>query len=552
MRTLSILMITALMLAHEGKETNRPPSAADPKIKAARKQLNAFKRGRYACCSRKSCDLCAMRYGKCDCANSLATDKQVCGQCLPQQKSKGATLRKPRPAVPRSPETEAVAQLLLEAKRTLVKEKRYACCKRGGCDECTFEADCPCGKDLAEKGEKGVCGSCYDGWHAGEGSFRNLDVAEVKLADMPPMTMPYVSGTAQIPDQAPMYMTSVRRGDWTLMTMGQVNLVSMQQSGPRGGDKFFSGNWFMPMASRRVGPGTLTIRSMFSLEPATVTQGRYPQLFQEGETWQGRPIRDGQHPHNAIMELGLLYQIPISESATVYFYGGPRGEPAIGPVPYPHRLSATENPIASLGHHFQDSTHIANNVVTGGINLGRITFEASGFSGREPGEQRWRLEKGAVDSVAGRVQFKLTSRSLVQYSQASITGVAERKSTSYTYVRPHGGGYWASTLVYGHNVEPKHSAHSFLAESTAFLKQKHWVWGRVEVTDRDAFHGKVGMFTAGYGHELPSPSKWMSLALGGQFNWYRVPGEVQPLYGRSPVGVQVNLRMRLKSSRMTF
>ncbi len=553
MRSLSVLMVTALLMAHEGKEVNRKPSAADPQIKQARKRLNAIKRGRYACCSRKSCDLCAMRYGKCDCANSLASNKQVCGQCLPQHKSKGVTLRKPTPAQPQSPETQAVAKLLLEAKRTLVKEGRYACCKRGGCDECTFEADCPCGKDLANnQGEKGVCGSCYDGWHAGAGSFRGIDLAEVKLADMPPMTMPYVSGTAQIPSQAPMYMTSVRRGDWTFMTMGQLNVVSSQQSGPRGGDKVFAGNWFMPMASRRIGLGTLTVRSMISLEPATVTKGRYPLLFQEGETYLGQPIRDGQHPHNAIMELGLLYQIPVSDSVSVYFYGGPRGEPSIGPVPYPHRLSASENPMAALGHHFQDSTHIANNVITGGITLGRLTLEASGFSGREPGEARWSLEKGRPDSISGRAMYKLTGRSLVQYSQATITGVAERQSGSYTYVRPHAGGYWASSLIYGRNVEPHHTANSFLAESTAFLKQKHWVWGRVEVTDRDSFHGKVGAFTAGYGHELPSPAPWLSLALGGQFNWYRVPQGVQSLYGRSPVGAQVNLRLRLKSGRMTF
>jgi len=550
-RIVSILLATVL-LAHEGKDANRKPSAADPTLRVARKKLNALKRGRYACCIKKSCDLCAMRYGKCECANNLKQHKQVCGQCLPQHTAKGVTLRKPTAALPQSKETQEVAKLLLDAKRTLVKEKRYACCKRGGCDECTFEADCPCGKDLAAKGEKGVCGSCYDAWHAGEGSFRGIDIASVKLADMPAMNMPYVSGTAQIPDQAPMYMTESRKKDWTFMTMGQINVVSSQQSGPRGGDKVFAGNWFMPMASRKLGPGTLTFRGMFSLEPATITQGRYPLLFQEGETYLGKPIVDGQHPHNAIMELAVLYQIPVSDDVSVYFYGGPRGEPALGPVPYPHRLSASENPMAALGHHYQDSTHIANNVVTGGVNIGRLTLEASGFSGAEPGERRWRLEKGTPDSVSGRVSFKLTGRSLIQYSQGHINGVAERQSTSYTYVRPHPGGYWASTLLYGRNVEPKHTANSFLAESTALLKNKHWLWGRMEYLDRDSFHGKVTALTFGYGRELKSPSKWLSLSLGGQFSVFRSPQEARPIYGSSPVGAQIILRARLKSSRMSF
>ncbi|MFN8941339.1 MAG: hypothetical protein ACK5ZJ_16530, partial [Acidobacteriota bacterium] len=76
--------------------------------------------------------------------------------------------------------------------------------------------------------------------------------------------------------------------------------------------------------------------------------------------------------------------------------------------------------------------------------------------------------------------------------------------------------------------------------------------GRVEVLDRDSFHGKVGAFTVGYGHELPSPAPWLSLSLGGQVNFYRVPTEAIPLYGPSPAGAQVSLRLRLKSSRMTF
>jgi hypothetical protein len=208
--------------------------------------------------------------------------------------------------------------------------------------------------------------------------------------------------------------------------------------------------------------------------------------------------------------------------------------------------------MAALGHHYQDSTHIANNVVTSGVNIGKLTIEASGFSGAEPGEQRWRLEKGALDSISGRVSYKITGRSLVQYSQGHINGVAERQSASYTYVRPHKGGYWASSLIYGRNVEPDHTSNSFLAESTAFLKQKHWVWGRAEYLDRESFHGKVTTFTAGYAHEIPIPSKWLSFSLGGQFNWYRVPDEAKRAYGSSPVGAQITLRARLKSSRMSF
>ncbi len=570
-------LVPALLLAHEGGGPPKKPSAADPQLKAARAKLDAIKKkAKYACCIKKSCDLCAMRYGQCTCAQDLAQNKQVCGQCLPQWKAKGVTIKKPGPAAPPSEATKEAAKLLLDAKRTLVKEKRYACCKRGGCEECAFEAECPCGGDLAAG--KGVCGTCYDGWHAGEGSFSGIKTEEVKLAEMgmDEAPMSFVSGTAQIPNQAPMYMSMKRGGDWIFMGMGQGFLTATQQSGPRGGDKIFLGNWFMPMASRRVGPGTLTLRGMFSLEPATVTSGRYPLLFQTGETYQGRPIVDGQHPHSFFAEVAALYQLPLSDRVSLHFYGGPRGEPALGPVPYPHRLSASENPLATLSHHYQDSTHIANNVITSGMTLGPVTVEASGFNGREPGEKRWQLEKGAIDSWATRFTYKPGGRWMLQYSLGKITGReaqhpdgdSERQSASATYVRPHTGGYWASSLIYGRNVDidthegTREKFNSYVAESTALLRKKHWVWGRLEHTDKDGTLldaaneeyrlAKVSAFTAGYGYELPSPRPWLSLSLGGQVSVYRTPEVLKPLYGASPVGAQVFLRFRLKSARMTF
>ena len=80
------------------------------------------------------------------------------------------------------------------------------------------------------------------------------------------------------------------KGEWMLMFHTNIFVVDTQQTSPRGGDKFFSTNWFMPMAEREAGPGQLTLRAMFSLEPATVTGERYPLLFQQGETAYGVPI----------------------------------------------------------------------------------------------------------------------------------------------------------------------------------------------------------------------------------------------------------------------
>ena len=133
------------------------------------------------------------------------------------------------------------------------------------------------------------------------------------------------------------------------MFHGEVFLNGIQQTGPRGADKFFSTNWFMPMAQRKVGAsGTLTLRTMFSLEPATVSNERYPELFQQGETAYGFPIVDGQHPHDFLMEIAAMYDYRVSEN-TLFLYAAPVGDPALGPPAYPHRASASEDPMAPLG-----------------------------------------------------------------------------------------------------------------------------------------------------------------------------------------------------------
>src|SRR3984957_7698473 len=137
----------------------------------------------------------------------------------------------------------------------------------------------------------------------------------------------------------------------------------------------------MPMAQRELGLGVLTVRTMLSLEPATVTGRRYPLLFQQGETAYGLPIVDGQHPHNFVMELAALYDWKLGERTLLSFYAAPGGDPAFGPKAFPHRASAAENPVATLGHHQEDSTHIAYNVVTVGLTHGIVRGERVSWAG---------------------------------------------------------------------------------------------------------------------------------------------------------------------------
>ena len=74
----------------------------------------------------------------------------------------------------------------------------------------------------------------------------------------------FASGTSQVPSATPVDMLHFRAADWQFMLHGVLFGVHTNQSGPRGRDKVFAANWIMPMASRKAGPGLLTIRSMLT------------------------------------------------------------------------------------------------------------------------------------------------------------------------------------------------------------------------------------------------------------------------------------------------
>jgi hypothetical protein len=377
------------------------------------------------------------------------------------------------------------------------------------------------------------------------------------------------SGTSLETASMRVHMLMTTAGKWRLMFHGEAFVNELQESGARGRDKFFSTNWFMPMVQRDLGPGQLTFRTMLSLEPATVSQRRYPELFQQGETAFGRPIVDGQHPHDLFMELSAFYDLKLSEHTLLSFYGAPVGDPAMGPAAYPHRASAAEDPVAPLGHHLEDSTHIADDVITVGLSYRMVRFEASGFHGREPDEDRWDLDAGKIDSWSTRVTVSPAQNWSMQFSLAHLTSPeaihpgedVRRMTASIMYNRPMGRGNWSTTLLWGRNsdLNGRGVFNGYLAESTLHFLDRNNVWGRVENVDRtsdlllggapeppnapERFLARVQAYTAGYDREVP----WVphvSTALGGQVTFYAKPRLLNTLYGAHPVGVLLFVRFR--------
>lgn len=168
------------------------------------------------------------------------------------------------------------------------------------------------------------------------------------MVDMNPASMSLMNlatGTSANPAAWQMPMLMAHLGTWNTMFMGTAFIVDTQQSGPRGADKLYSPSIVMFAAEHRVAAkGAFQFDLMLSLDPATITGERYPELFQTGETAYGHPLVDAQHPHNFIMALGVHYAYELAEDTTLDFYAAPVGDPALGPVAYPHRASAEELP----------------------------------------------------------------------------------------------------------------------------------------------------------------------------------------------------------------
>src|SRR2546421_8172883 len=376
------------------------------------------------------------------------------------------------------------------------------------------------------------------------------------------------SGTSWLPDASPMHAAHYMLGRWTLMLHGKGFFQYDCQGGWRGSNQLGIVNWAMAAASRSLGGGQLQVRAMLSAEPWTVGSRGYPLLVQSGESYQGVPLHDRQHPHDLFMELAALYERPVARNVGLSLYLAPVGEPAVGPVAFPHRPSAADDPLAPISHHWQDGTHITFGVVTAGGFTRTVKLEASWFNGREPDENR--------------TNFDYTGRRLDSYSARLTVNPGPRWSLStwYAYLKSPevlhpdeslhrigaaalttqpvgtGGRTWKSALIYGANAKigTGRLSSSVLVESTLDLDGTNSLFGRVEYVRKSAeelvissvpptTYYNVGALALGY---LRTVGTVAGLAAGvgvrGSVNF--VPASLDAVYGsRTPAGGGVYVRL---------
>ena len=350
---------------------------------------------------------------------------------------------------------------------------------------------------------------------------------------------------------------------WMLMYDGALFATFNHQGGPRGGDDVLATNWVMGMASRRLGPGQLTLSGMVSADAATAGARGYRELFQIGEAYKGEPLVDRQHPHDFVMQAGAWWRVPVG-GAYVTLTGAAVGEPALGPVAFMHRPSAAENSVAPLNHHRLDSTHIAMGVVTGAIERGAWTVESSVFRGREPDDNRWDvMDPGALDSWSARVWLRPSSTWEIQASHGFLNEPEElalidvrRTTASASWFRRGDRGFTAATFAFGRNDEEHGATSGVLAEATR-ASGPYSIYGRWETlqldttllggadahSDEENYRPIVSAVTLGGVRELP---RWngFETGIGADFTAYRVPSDLRVAYGERPLSFHVFFRLR--------
>jgi hypothetical protein len=365
------------------------------------------------------------------------------------------------------------------------------------------------------------------------------------------------SGTSWQPDAAEHHGIHIMADDWTLMAHLMLTGIYDWQSGPRGDTMGFLSGMAMLMARRDLPNGDgIGLRAMLSPDPFMGRAG-YPLLLQTGETADGTtPLLDRQHPHDLFMELAASYDHRFGSTNSLFFYFGYPGEPALGPAAFMHRASAMDNPLAPLSHHWLDSTHITFGVATAGFVHENWKFEISQFTGREPDQHRFDLDRARFDSTAARVTFNPDEHWSLQASWGFLRSPEQldplvnetRLTASATYVMPLGEeSSFAGTLAFGRKqLTGGTRENAWLAEAEYKPGNLWTLFARAESVETDELAAgpirTVGEATLGAIRDF-RVAKHLKAGVGGSYTVDITPSALTPTYGDNPRGATLFVRI---------
>ena len=219
----------------------------------------------------------------------------------------------------------------------------------------------------------------------------------------------------------------IMSGDWMLMAHGSVSAAIYRPFRParrRQGLCHFDGH-ADGRARNRLGPRPVQV-------DAQPRAGDGPaRLSQPLRHWRdGRRTAAGRSPASArpVHGTGRAGRFQYRRGTSLFLYGGPVGEPALGPSAFMHRGSSSYNPEPPITHHWFDSTHITYGVVTAGISAPQMADRSLCLSRR--GARRAALEhRDARGWIRGQSAPRSIPRRAGRSRQATARSSSPKHST---------------------------------------------------------------------------------------------------------------------------
>jgi hypothetical protein len=339
--------------------------------------------------------------------------------------------------------------------------------------------------------------------------------------------------------------------------MFQLNqfVVYSTTSGPRGQSRTTGpGMWMLMYGKALSSRNNFSVDVMGSPEQLTVGGKGTPQLLQTDHV-------DSMHAHDTVMALEFRDALALGDGDKQHltFLFAPRGEAAVGPVPFMHRPSAEGNPDAPLGHALQDGFHDASTVLGLQYDRGRTTLEATAFSGQSVS---WPLPMHGPDSYALRLGQDIDGHVGVGASYADVLlpddagGAQHSQFISAWITASHQihDDTLKSSLIWGQSrAAHESSLNSFLGEGVyqhgmdKFLGRAELLQLTPQQLDLALSNGSasakwVTALTVGYERTLLK-RKRLSVYGGGSYTKDIIPSEFRAAYGSSPDGTKLYLRI---------
>jgi hypothetical protein len=240
------------------------------------------------------------------------------------------------------------------------------------------------------------------------------------------------------------------------------------------------------------------------------------------------------------------------------------GEPAFGPPAFMHRQSILDSPEAPITHHWLDSTHISEGVLTSGYVHDTWKIEVSRFRGREPDQYRDDIEPGTLDSTSARLSFNpgrdwsLQTSWAYQVSPEQLEPQLNQSKVSASAIYTHplaAHAWWSTTVAWGRRRSSGEVALNACLLESALAPSDAWtLFARIEHEQNNelislspaAVAYTVGKTSFGVVRDF-RVADHAKIGVGALYAFNFVPQSLAALYGGSdPRGAMAFIRLKVE------